>query len=63
MLLHTTGKEMKKSPAGTAVGSVEKDVRVRDTAPSWCIMHEFGLESLHPVQLVSRGDAAVQLFD
>jgi hypothetical protein len=47
---------MKKSPAGTAVGSVEKDVRVRDTAPSWCIMHN---PSSSPIGFARRCSCAI----
>jgi len=41
--------------------SVEEDVGVRDTTPSWCVMRECGLELLI-IQLVSHGNSAVHFL-
>jgi hypothetical protein len=46
LLLSTTRQRDGQSPTEMTVGSVEKDLGVRDTTPSWCVMRECGLEPL-----------------
>ena len=59
LLLSTTRQRDGQSPTEMTVGSVEKDLGVRDTTPSWCVMRECGLE---PLQL-NWLRAAMRLYD